>query len=204
MRLHATVGPAHTTVMDIAKSAGVERVTVYRHFPDELALFSACSAHYRAQNPLPEISAWRVIDDPVERLQWRSAPYRPLTIGPHRCCNVLRDARPCRSSGEPRRRCVADIRDLLSRGWSARGRQRQRLLALLVSTLDFHMEATGPRRESQTRRGRPDDDRPSPPPSPRIGHRGRMRTFESTSWTRAWGVTATSTWYCAKICQRAP
>lgn len=142
VRLHATVGPAHTTVMDIAKSAGVERVTVYRHFPDELALFSACSAHYRAQNPLPEISAWRVIDDPVERLRVAlSALYAYYDRTAPMLQNVLRDAETMPviwQATEPRRRYVADIRDLLSRGWSARGRQRQRLLAALALTLDFH------------------------------------------------------------------
>ena len=55
--LHGTVGPARTTVSAIAERAGVQRATVYRHFPDERALFGACSAHWIAANPPPDIAA---------------------------------------------------------------------------------------------------------------------------------------------------
>ncbi|HJQ88619.1 MAG TPA: helix-turn-helix domain-containing protein [Propionibacteriaceae bacterium] len=141
LELHATIGPARTTVMDIAKGAGVERVTVYRHFPDELALFSACSAHYRAQNPPPEMSSWAAIEDPVERLRVAlHALYAYYDRVAPMLGNVLRDAETVPAvwqATEPRRRYVAGLRDLLARGWSARGRQRQRLLAALALALDF-------------------------------------------------------------------
>ncbi|MCY7302061.1 MAG: TetR/AcrR family transcriptional regulator, partial [Thermoleophilia bacterium] len=42
-----TVGPAATQISEIARRAGVQRVTVYNHFPDEASLFAACSAHWR-------------------------------------------------------------------------------------------------------------------------------------------------------------
>jgi AcrR family transcriptional regulator len=142
LQLHATVGPARTTVMDIAKGAGVERVTVYRHFPDDLALFSACSAHYRAQNPPPETSSWGAIDDPIERLVVAlRALYAYYDQVAPMLQNVLRDAETVPAvwrATEPRRRYVADLRDLLARGWSVRGRQRQHLLAVLALALDFH------------------------------------------------------------------
>ncbi len=67
--LHGTVGPARTTVSAIAERAGVQRATVYRHFPDERALISACSAHWRAENPRPDISRWAAIEDPDARLR---------------------------------------------------------------------------------------------------------------------------------------
>jgi AcrR family transcriptional regulator len=67
--LHATVGPAHTTVKAIAERAGVQRATVYRHFPDERALFDACTAHYYARHPMPDPGAWAAIEDPAERLE---------------------------------------------------------------------------------------------------------------------------------------
>ena len=51
--LHEQVGPARTTVSAIAERAGVERLTVYRHFPDEPAMLRACSAHWTALHPLP-------------------------------------------------------------------------------------------------------------------------------------------------------
>jgi AcrR family transcriptional regulator len=118
LQLHATVGPARTTVMDIAKGAGVERVTVYRHFPDDLALFSACSAHYRAQNPPPETSSWGAIDDPIERLRVAlRALYAYYDQVSPMLQNVLRDAETVPAvwrATEPRRRYVADLRDLLA------------------------------------------------------------------------------------------
>jgi len=57
VELHGTIGPAGTTVMGIAEQAGVTRATVYRHFPDEDALFRACSAHWRARQDPPTLSS---------------------------------------------------------------------------------------------------------------------------------------------------
>jgi len=67
--LHGSVGPARTTISAVAQRAGVQRATVYRHFPDDDALFGACSSHWMAQHPLPDPGAWAAIDDPDERLQ---------------------------------------------------------------------------------------------------------------------------------------
>jgi AcrR family transcriptional regulator len=67
--LHGSVGPARTTVSAVAERAGVQRATVYRHFPDEAALFSACSSHWLAQHPLPDPSGWAGIEDPGERVR---------------------------------------------------------------------------------------------------------------------------------------
>ena len=68
--LHGTVGPARTTIAGIAERAGVTRLTVYRHFADEAALFSACSAHWFAQQPTtPNPLAWQAISDPEARLR---------------------------------------------------------------------------------------------------------------------------------------
>ncbi len=67
--LHQTVGPAHTSVKAIAERAGVDRATVYRHFPDEQALFDACTSHYYARHPMPDPTRWAAIGDPDERLR---------------------------------------------------------------------------------------------------------------------------------------
>ncbi len=69
MKLHGSVGPARTTVSGVAEEAGVQRATVYRHFPDEASLFAACSAHYWARHPLPDIESWKGIRDRGERLR---------------------------------------------------------------------------------------------------------------------------------------
>src|SRR4051812_28717196 len=56
--LHEEVGAARTTIKAIAERAGVERLTVYRHFPDEAALLDACSAHWIAAHPPPDPYGW--------------------------------------------------------------------------------------------------------------------------------------------------
>jgi AcrR family transcriptional regulator len=68
VELHEKLGPASTSISAVAQHAGVRRSTVYRHFPDESALFEACTAHWMAANPLPDLEPWAAIDDPEERL----------------------------------------------------------------------------------------------------------------------------------------
>jgi AcrR family transcriptional regulator len=68
VELHGTLGPAQTTMSAVAEHAGVRRSTLYRHFPDERALFGACSAHWAEANPPPDIGRWGEIEDPSERL----------------------------------------------------------------------------------------------------------------------------------------
>ena len=68
IELHGTVGPSRTTLSAVAKRAGVERRTLYRHFPTEADLFAACSAHYFAAHPWPDLAGWRAIRDPQQRL----------------------------------------------------------------------------------------------------------------------------------------
>jgi AcrR family transcriptional regulator len=69
VELHGTLGPARTSISAVAERAGVRRSTVYRHFPDEAALFSACTAHWMASNPTPDLARWAAIKDPGERLR---------------------------------------------------------------------------------------------------------------------------------------
>jgi AcrR family transcriptional regulator len=67
VRLHTTVGPAHSSISAVAEEAGVTRLTVYRHFADLDALFAACRAHWSARNPRPDATAWPLIADLEER-----------------------------------------------------------------------------------------------------------------------------------------
>lgn len=93
VELHGTIGPAKTTVTDLAKEAGVSRMTVYNHFPTEADVFKACSNHWLAHNPAPDPASWSEIDDPEERL--RSALhelYRWYSQKRGMLENVLRDA----------------------------------------------------------------------------------------------------------------
>jgi AcrR family transcriptional regulator len=69
VELHGSLGPAQTTMSAVAEHAGVRRSTLYRHFPDERALFGACSAHWAEANPPPDISRWPEIENSAERLE---------------------------------------------------------------------------------------------------------------------------------------
>src|SRR5918993_3009485 len=67
--LHREVGPARTTISAIAERAGVERLTVYRHFPDERSMFEACTSHYATLVPGPDPAGWTGKEEPAERLR---------------------------------------------------------------------------------------------------------------------------------------
>lgn len=67
--LHEEIGPRATTISAIAERAGVQRLTVYRHFPDEAAVLQACSSHWGEQNPPPDPARWSSIEDPSKRVR---------------------------------------------------------------------------------------------------------------------------------------
>jgi len=67
--LHGTVGPAQTTISMVAERAGVQRHTLYAHFPDDRSLLVACSGSFMERDPLPDADAWRAIADQQERLR---------------------------------------------------------------------------------------------------------------------------------------
>jgi AcrR family transcriptional regulator len=139
MRLHERVGPRHTTVSAIAEEAGVTRLTVYRHFPDDEALVSACSAHWRGLHPRPDPEAWSSIDDPVTRLRtalvetyaWmRSAA--PMLTKIHRDVDVMPAFVAAALAADAQARVAA-----LAAGFRARGRQTARLAAALSLALSL-------------------------------------------------------------------
>lgn len=67
VELHEKLGPANTSIKAIAEKAGVQRLTVYRHFPDDVSLFKACTSHYLGLHPPPDMADWAVILDAAER-----------------------------------------------------------------------------------------------------------------------------------------
>jgi AcrR family transcriptional regulator len=141
MDLHGTVGPARTTISAIADRAGVRRATVYRHFPDERALFQACSGMFNEANPPPDPAQWSSIDDPERRLATAlDALYGWYERVGHMLANVVRDAPAMpilREIGAPRATYLARLEDELARGWGARGRRARSLRAAISLALDF-------------------------------------------------------------------
>src|SRR5215203_4078288 len=141
VELHETVGMARTTISAIAEKAGVERLTVYRHFPDERALFSACSGHWSAANPPPEPASWTQIADPEERL--RSAlteVYAYYRRTETMLANVVRDAQVhpiTREMAEPFYEHLERMRYVLATGWGVENERLALLLAALGHALDF-------------------------------------------------------------------
>ncbi len=69
VELHQQHGPLQTTITEIAQRAGVERLTVYRHFPDEASLHEACQQHFFTAHPLPNLERWREISSVPVRLE---------------------------------------------------------------------------------------------------------------------------------------
>src|SRR5690242_19300490 len=69
MELHREVGPAQTTIAEIARRAGVQRLTVYNHFPEEPDLVGACQGHWLSLHPPPDPATALAAPDPVQRLQ---------------------------------------------------------------------------------------------------------------------------------------
>jgi AcrR family transcriptional regulator len=67
--LHGSIGPARTSYSMIAEQAGVQRHTLYAHFPDERSLLAACSGLVAERDPLPQAEPWRTIGDPRRRLR---------------------------------------------------------------------------------------------------------------------------------------
>src|SRR3989337_368543 len=128
VELHGTVGPARTTLSAVAERAGVQRHTVYRHFPSEEELFGACSAHYFAANPLPDLEGWRAIGDPNERLAGAlDELYGYYERTEPMFSNVLRDADlidAIRPTLLPLQGYLAEAAEILAVGRSARGRRR--------------------------------------------------------------------------------
>jgi AcrR family transcriptional regulator len=126
--LHGTLGPSRTSMSAIAEHAGVRRSTLYRHFPDEAAVFDACSAHWRAANPAPDLAAWAAIEDPEQRLRTALEElyaYFRRTEG--MMVNLYRDEAlmPTVAASFSRfRNYLAAAQDTLMRGRRSRGRVR--------------------------------------------------------------------------------
>ena len=141
IELHGSVGPSRTTMSAVAEKAGVERRTLYRHFPTEADLFAACSTHYFAVNPWPDLDSWRAIHDPQQRLERAlDELYAYYERTEPMLSNVLRDAElvdSARDGVAPLNEFLNEAAEILAVGRGARGRRRALLIGALRHSLAF-------------------------------------------------------------------
>jgi AcrR family transcriptional regulator len=141
VELHREVGPARTTISAIAERAGVERLTVYRHFPDETSMFQACTAHYATEVPGPDPAAWAGIEEPAKRLRAALlAFYDYYRRAEDVLTHVVRDAPQLPALAavlSPWEEFFDRVREGLIEGWEAAGPARARLAAAVAHALRF-------------------------------------------------------------------
>ena len=139
VRLHGTIGPAATTVSALAEEAGVTRLTVYRHFPDDRALFAACSQDWAAGQVLPDPAAWSRVGDPDQRLsKGLSDLYRFYRDAEPMLTNVRRDRAVLPAEVQLRNDATdAQYRDTLLQPFGSRGTRRRRLRAVLGHAVSY-------------------------------------------------------------------
>jgi AcrR family transcriptional regulator len=134
--LHSSLGPARTTVAQIAERAGVQRHTYYAHFPDERSLFLACSGLALERDPLPDVTAWRSLPPGRERLRKGLAElYGWFERNAEQSACVLRDAQHHALTRE-----IVELRMMPTFASAAQvlgAGLGQRSTALLMVALDF-------------------------------------------------------------------
>jgi AcrR family transcriptional regulator len=123
VRLHTTIGPARTSIASVAEEAGVTRVTVYRHFPALDALFEACSGHWAAVNPGPDLASLLAADDPEVRVRGAlRAHYRWFGVHGRELYPIYRDmASMPRSTQDAMAAATASLADGLVGGLPGAG-----------------------------------------------------------------------------------
>jgi AcrR family transcriptional regulator len=139
VELHSSIGLAATTIAAIADRAGVTRLTVYRHFPDEAALIGACSAHWMSRQQAPDPGAWSEIADPAGRLRAGLADlYRFYRAGAGMLTNVYRDFATLPEALQQALRDQGNVHcEVLAAPFPATGDQRRRLLAGIGHATSF-------------------------------------------------------------------
>ncbi len=141
VELHSTIGPSRTTIAAVARKAGVQRHTVYAHFPDELSLYRACSQHDLAADPLPDVSKWLSISDPERRLRvGLDELFRYFQRHERMLTNVRRDLElvpELLDVSRPWTQHWQQARDALASGFEKRGRRGRSVLAVAGLVADF-------------------------------------------------------------------
>ena len=139
--LHREVGPARTTISAIAERAGVERLTVYRHFANDSAIYAACSAHFDTEVPPPDPSTWVGVADAADCVRTALlAFYDYYRRGEDMLAHIARDVHclpVLAAAAAPSMAFVATVRDGLLEKWKVDGTEHARLAAVLSHALRF-------------------------------------------------------------------
>jgi AcrR family transcriptional regulator len=131
--LHATVGPAQTSISAVAERAGVQRHTVYNHFPDMTSLIRACTEHGMQVTRPPQAAPWRAIEDPTLRLRSGLGELYPYYRANARLLgNVVRDLPLVGTGGsEAFLERMGELFGALAQGWPGDAAvQRLRMVAI--------------------------------------------------------------------------
>ena len=139
--LHEELGPANTSIKAIAEKAGVQRLTVYRHFPDENSLYQACSSQWLTMNPPPDITEWEKTEqDCSQSLKALIAFYRYYRNTEKLWTKVYRDIEqvPALKNVMMGYETYLDtVRDGLLASWKLRGKSKRQLSITLRHALRF-------------------------------------------------------------------
>ena len=140
--LHEERGVAHTTVAEIARRAGVTRLTVYNHFADLSELLPACAAHYERLHPTPDFATALAQSDPGARVRDALGPLYGWYRETEPMFGKLFSDRASvpeldRFLEQNIDRTLANLANDLTAGFAVRGRRADRLHALVRVALDF-------------------------------------------------------------------
>lgn len=140
--LHQDLGPARTTVAEIARRAGVQRLTVYNHFPEESELFAACQGHFLVRHPFPDFGSALALDDPRARVrEVLCGLYQTYREREHMTIKIQRDRGSLPALDALMQQTMdaqlAQLSKTLATPFRTRGKRAQRLHAVLGLALDF-------------------------------------------------------------------
>lgn len=138
--LHETLGPANTSIKAIAEKAGVQRLTVYRYFPDENSLFQACTSHWLALNPPPDIENWKnftTIEQTHEVLLAFFNYYRDTETMWRSAYRDIDEVAALKTVMIDFELYIDNVRNRILPPWKLRGKKKQQLSATLRHCLRF-------------------------------------------------------------------
>ena len=139
--LHEELGPAKTSIKAIAEKAGVQRLTVYRYFPDEFVLLEACTGHWFNIHPPPDLAEWESLTDAAKRSHAALlAFYRYYRATETMLTGAYRDYDAVEAMRAPMNRVetyLDQVRDDLLTHWKVKGKRKQQLSLTLRHCLRF-------------------------------------------------------------------